>query len=391
MSFPAARSPISVAAVFTLVIGMAATGCLAIWLAGAEYGASELAFRNQTSLTQRPQPASPYVRVRALPERNGEPERAAYLQAPSFETVAGARPAPAPAIAPEGRHPFRGSWLALLGGALATLLVALGLQILASRNARLARANALLSEDIVERREAEQLLRHSQAELRGLAAHQARAREEERKRVAREIRDELGQNLLALRLDLAAMEMRTAALDPELNDRIGLVLDQVDTTVKSVRAIINNLRPPVLELGLQAALEWLIAQFEEHHDIACTLAIDHSGLDTTLDDERSTAIFRIVEELLGNAARHAHASRIEIGLHRRDGRLFISLADNGRGFPDDRRKPRSFGLVAIRERILALGGEFRIEGVAGKGTTVMFSVSTEASVEHLAVPESEAP
>jgi signal transduction histidine kinase len=270
------------------------------------------------------------------------------------------------------------SWVTLVAGALISALIALHLQLLAMRNAQLARANNLLTDDIAARREAERALRRSQVELRELAAHQERVREDERKRIAREIHDDLGQNLLALRLDVTTVDARTAALDPALNARVRIVLSQIDATMKSVRAIINNLRPPVLDLGLQAALEWLAAQFHERSNIECTLNIDRAGLDAALDDEHATAIFRIVQESLSNVARHAHASKVEIGLRRDDQRLYVTVADDGIGsLAGDRRKSRSFGLVGIKERALALGGEFRIDSAPGRGTIVTFSIVTE--------------
>ncbi len=276
------------------------------------------------------------------------------------------------------RGSYASAWSALVGGALISVLVAAYLQLLAMRNAQLARANAQLTRDIAGRAQAERALRRSQVELRELAAHQERVREDERKRIAREIHDDLGQNLLALRLDVSTVEARSVALDKDLNARVRIVLGQIDTTMKSVRAIINNLRPPVLDLGLQDALEWLAAQFQERNGIVCELKMDRSALDANLDDERATAIFRIVQESLNNASRHAHATRVEIGVRRDASRLFVTITDNGVGsFPGDRRKSRSFGLVGIKERALALGGQFQLDSQPGKGTVVMFSVAAE--------------
>lgn len=277
------------------------------------------------------------------------------------------------------RGSYARGWAALLGGSLISVLVAAYLQMLAMRNAQLAHANTLLTEDVASRKKAELALRRSQAELRELAAHQERVREDERKRIAREIHDDLGQNLLALRLDVSMLDARTATIDQALNRRVRIVLGQIDTTMKSVRAIINNLRPPVLDLGLQAALEWLTAQFRERSRINCTLAIDRTGLDLALTDEQATAIFRIVQESLSNVVRHAQAGRAEIGLRRDGGRLLVTVADNGIGsFPGERRKPRSFGLIGIKERAHVLGGELHVESMPGKGTVVMFSIAIEA-------------
>jgi signal transduction histidine kinase/sensor domain CHASE-containing protein len=266
------------------------------------------------------------------------------------------------------------SSLVLLAGTLISLLLAAYLWSLARRTAELARANASLTEDVAARKEVELALRRSQEGLRELAAHQERVKEDERKRIAREIHDDLGQNLLALRIEVSMLDTHTKTY-PVLDKSIRILLDQIDTTMKSVRAIINNLRPPVLDLGLQAAIEWLVAQFRERSGIACTLVVDHAGVDYTLDDERATTVFRIVQESLTNVSRHARASRVEISLRRIGDRLQVTVADNGIGrFPGDKRKPRSFGLVGVKERLHALDGTFKIHSTPGSGTTLTFSI-----------------
>jgi signal transduction histidine kinase/CHASE1-domain containing sensor protein len=266
------------------------------------------------------------------------------------------------------------STLALLAGALISVLLAAYLQSLARRTAELAQANTLLTKDVAARKEAELALRHSQEGLRELAAHQERVKEDERKRIAREIHDDLGQNLLALRIEVSMLDAHTKAY-PGVAKSIRSLLGQIDTTMKSVRAIINNLRPPVLDLGLQAAIEWLVGQFRDRSGIGCTLVIDDASAEYTLDDERATTVFRIVQESLTNVSRHARASHVEIGLRRVDDRLVVTVADNGIGtFPGDKRKSRSFGLVGIEERLHALNGSFTISSRPGAGTTLTFSI-----------------
>jgi signal transduction histidine kinase len=273
-----------------------------------------------------------------------------------------------------------GSTLALLAGAVISLLLAAYLQSLARRTAELAQANALLTKDVAARKEAELALRHSQEGLRELAAHQERVKEDERKRIAREIHDDLGQNLLALRIEVSMLDAHTKAY-PILAKSIRILLGQIDTTMKSVRAIINNLRPPVLDLGLQAAIEWLVGQFRERSGIGCTLVIDHAGAEYALDDERATTVFRLVQESLTNVSRHARASHVEIGLRRVGDRLVVTVADNGIGtFPGDKRKSRSFGLVGIEERLHALNGSFTINSRPGAGTTLTFSIPVPAGM-----------
>lgn len=233
-------------------------------------------------------------------------------------------------------------------------------------------------EHINERRQAEQALRQSQEELRQLASYQERIKEDERKRIAREIHDELGQNLLALRIDIAMLHARTGATHPKLNRKVHSVLDHIDSTMKAMRAIINNLRPTVLDLGLSAAIEWQVKEFQRRTGIACEL--DMHDRELTMDDGRATALFRILQESLNNVFRHARASRATIHLHRNDNRLFMTISDNGVGiFPGCRRKANSFGLVGIKERISNLGGEFNIETGEDAGTALTVSIPLDST------------
>lgn len=228
-------------------------------------------------------------------------------------------------------------------------------------------------EHINERKQAEEALRHSQEELRQLASYQERIKEDERKRIAREIHDELGQNLLALRIDIAMLHARTAATHPKLNKKVHSVLDHIDATMKAMRAIINNLRPTVLDLGLNAAIEWQVKEFQRRTSIACELNMpDH---EIVVDDNRATALFRILQESLNNVFRHARATKARIEVQEKDDKLFMTVADNGVGiFPGCRRKANSFGLVGIKERISTLGGELSIDTGQDAGTSLTVSI-----------------
>lgn len=222
--------------------------------------------------------------------------------------------------------------------------------------------------DISERKKVEEALRHSRQMLRHLISYQERVREDERKRIAREIHDELGQNLLALRIDVSMLHSRTRTTHPKLHERVGIALNHIDATMKAVRAAINNLRPTVLDLGLNAAIEWQVQEFQRRSGVRCSLALED---DFMLDDDRATALFRILQESLNNVIRHSRASQVQISLYRDSARLVMKVADNGIGlFPDCRRKANSFGLVGIEERINALGGELDIESDHDKGTTL---------------------
>ncbi|RZI44455.1 PAS domain S-box protein [Herbaspirillum sp. HC18] len=229
--------------------------------------------------------------------------------------------------------------------------------------------------DITDRKRAEEALRHSQTELRELAAHQARVREDERKRIAREIHDDLGQSLLALRIDVSLLEEPARRSRPVLGERVRMLLGHVDGVMRSVRAIINDLRPPVLDLGLRAAIEWQVAQFRQRSGVSCSLVIEGGDLDRMLDEEAATSVFRIVQESLTNVSRHAGASQVDIRLQFAHDMLAVSIADNGVGAPPAKRnKPSSFGLIGIRERVYSLGGEFHVDSITGTGTTLSFSI-----------------
>jgi PAS domain S-box-containing protein len=227
--------------------------------------------------------------------------------------------------------------------------------------------------DISDRKKAEEALQHSKQMLRHLVSHQERVREDERKRIAREIHDDLGQNLLALRLDVSMLHSRTEHAHPKLNKRVSAALDQIDATMRAVRSTINNLRPTVLDLGLNAAIEWQVKDFQRRSGIACELSMDEKDLE--LDDNRATALFRILQESLTNVIRHAQASRVRIDLHKIGNIIFMKVADDGIGiYPDCRRKANSFGLVGIEERISALGGELMIDSDRDKGTALTISI-----------------
>jgi signal transduction histidine kinase len=232
-----------------------------------------------------------------------------------------------------------------------------------------------LEHEVVERKRAEEELQKSQELLRQLAAYQEQIKEDERKRIAREIHDELGQNLMALRIDVSILQARTGTAHPILNEKVRYVLSHIDMSIKAVRAIINNLRPSVLDLGLSAAIEWQVTEFQRRTGIECEVTMDDSLSDHDLDDSRATALFRILQESLTNVARHAQATLVQIGLQRDDEFFHMRIADNGVGiFPGCRRKPNSFGLLGIGERVSTLGGQFTVESSPGEGTILSISI-----------------
>jgi len=227
--------------------------------------------------------------------------------------------------------------------------------------------------DITEHKHMLNELKRSHALLRHLTAHQDRIKEEERKRIAREIHDELGQTLLALRIDVSMLATRTAHSHPKLNARVREALQHLDSTVKTIRTIINNLRPAVLDLGLGAAIEWQVAEFSRRSGISCNLAM--TACDFDVDNAIATTLFRILQESLTNVLRHARATEVKIELDKKSDMLMLKIADNGVGIQRNTPKAaNAFGLVGIEERVLALNGKFSVTSSLGAGTTLSIMI-----------------
>nr|WP_229259028.1 CHASE domain-containing protein [Duganella flavida] len=261
-------------------------------------------------------------------------------------------------------------WLAMACGFTGSLLFYLLFHTLSSSRMR---AVKMAKEMTRELRTSQARLQQSHLKLRRLAAHADQIKELERKRIAREIHDDLGQNLLVLRIDVDMLCTRTRHRHPRLHARAQHTLGQIDRTIKSVRHIINDLRPTVLDLGLNAAVEWQIAQFRQRSGMMCEL-VEHQA-EIRIDDHCATAFFRVLQESLSNILQHAHASLVRVDLRQIDGTLRMTISDNGIGLRDaSRNKAGSFGLVGIEERISLLGGSCAITGSPNGGTTVAVSV-----------------
>ena len=227
--------------------------------------------------------------------------------------------------------------------------------------------------DITERKRAEEQLRSSREQLRNLSAYLQSMREEERTNIAREIHDELGQVLTALKMDASWLGSKYRDYGP-ITEKTKSMADLIDSTIRTVKRICTELRPGVLDdLGLIAAIEWQAEEFQKRTDIHCEVSFHPH--DIALDGERSTAIFRILQETLTNVIRHAEATKVQVRLERKDGRVLLRVEDNGKGITQDHiSDPRSFGLIGIRERASFLGGEVRIESGEVKGTIVTVSL-----------------
>lgn len=265
-------------------------------------------------------------------------------------------------------------WLALLAGFCGSMLLYTLFHTLSSSRRRAIQMATGMTQEL---RASQLRLQSSNQKLRRLAAHADQIKEEERKRIAREIHDDLGQNLLVLRIDADMLASRTAQHHPRLNARARATLGQIDATIKSVRQIINDLRPTVLDLGVNAAVEWQVAQFRVRTGIACEVIESHD--DISLSDQCATALFRILQESLSNISQHAQASLVQVKLERCRDSVSMTVSDNGVGAAiDGRNKQGSFGLVGIEERISLLGGTFFIESSPGAGMRVHVSVPLAA-------------
>jgi PAS domain S-box-containing protein len=231
----------------------------------------------------------------------------------------------------------------------------------------------LIIHEISESKHTEASLRTSGEQMRDFAARLEAVREEERTRVAREIHDELGQSLTALKMDLSWLQTksRTAA---ETRKKLQVCIKQVDDTIESVRRISAELRPSILDnLGVIPAIEWQVSQFRARTGIRASFSSNAEDLHLSM--EVSIALFRVVQEGLTNVMRHAHASRVQVNLTASEEKIRISIEDNGVGMSRTREKHlKSLGIVGMKERISRIGGDFSCSSEIGKGTRLDIEV-----------------
>jgi PAS domain S-box-containing protein len=239
------------------------------------------------------------------------------------------------------------------------------------RTAELLTANKLMKKMLDEGKRAEEKLGKSRERLRNLSERLQSLLEEERTRIAREIHDELGQSLTAMKLDLSLL--RKNLVSDGLAGQGGKVHEierAVNQVIQTVRKISTELRPGILdELGVAAAIEWVAKDFQNRTGIGCTVTV--RAVDKIADPVLATTIFRIVQEALTNVTRHARASLVKVRLEKRGDTLLLEVRDNGIGVMKERLyDSNSLGLIGIRERVLLLGGEAVISGKPGQGTRV---------------------
>ena len=246
------------------------------------------------------------------------------------------------------------------------------------RTVELLTANRLMKKMLDEGKRAEERIRKSRERLRNLSGGLQSRLEEERTRISREIHDELGQSLTAMKMDLSLLRRRL--LSDGLADLAAKVHEielAVTRIIRTVRKIATDLRPGILdELGVVPAIKWVAKDFQSRTGISCKVAV--RGAEKITDTARTTAIFRIAQEALTNVMRHAAASQVNVSLERDGDTLILEVRDNGIGIKEGRiMDSKSLGLIGIRERVLLLGGEAQISGKPGEGTRVRVTLPVE--------------
>jgi PAS domain S-box-containing protein len=234
-----------------------------------------------------------------------------------------------------------------------------------------------IARDITEQKVVDIELRRSREQLRRLTQHIETTREEERKWIAREIHDELGQLLTALKLDLSWMKKRLPPESGELMDKASGMNALVESAMQSIKRILFQLRPvPLGDVGFEAALEWLVQDMRSRTGLECEARMNI--VSDRLDPARTTAIFRILQEALNNVVRHARATKVLIELTGDANRIVLRVDDNGVGVSSaDEHKVKSFGIIGMRERARFYGGEVDIQKKVEGGTVVIATIPTK--------------
>lgn len=235
--------------------------------------------------------------------------------------------------------------------------------------------------DITERKRAEEALRNSQEQLKNFSAHLQTIREEEKIALAREIHDDLGQILVALKIDMGMLKQkmakdRTSALPNETQTSIDDMMTLIENTIRTTRRIMNGLRPEQLEiLGFVDAVKQYLLEFEERHCIRCKLVSNVSKID--LGPQKTLALFRILQESMTNVARHSKASKVQLSIIVENDTLKFTISDNGEGFDmTQKAKMTSYGMIGMYERVTLVDGKLTVKSSAGKGTSIAVEITT---------------
>ena len=225
-----------------------------------------------------------------------------------------------------------------------------------------------IERDITERKKVEEDIKIKNTELQRLSGYLQNVREEERKHLAREVHDELGQLASALKIDVDWLGLKMTDMDENAHKRIAHANKTIEVLIVSIRKIASSMRPSVLDdFGLNTAIQWQCREFENLNGIECIFVSDLN--ETELPIEINTELFRITQESLTNVMRHSKADKVEVKITEDEEKIFLTIADNGKGF-DTTKKKKTLGLIGLRERAVSLNGELNIQSKVGNGTTV---------------------
>lgn len=240
------------------------------------------------------------------------------------------------------------------------------------------RLNMAVIRDVSIRKRAESDLSESRQQLRELAAQSEASREAERKHIAREVHDELGQILTALRIDLSVLKIQLSNGNPTLEVKLQDMKDLVDQGIHAVRNVAVSLRPAALDMGLVPAIEWLCDHHAKHAGARFEFQTGDENI--AIDDIRSVIVFRIVQESLTNIARYANASLVKVTVEQRQDDVCLLVQDDGKGFDvNEITRKKTFGLLGMQERAIALGGTLNIKSEVGLGTQIRVRIPIEAT------------
>lgn len=234
--------------------------------------------------------------------------------------------------------------------------------------------DALRQRQAAQNRQLREEIAASEREMR---SKREEAREDERKHIARELHDELGQHLSAIRLELSFVRMRWGPDNPELREKVQSVQESIDGVIYLVRDLVARLRPVVLDMGIASALEWLICEFQTSSGVKCELQIDEQVGD--LNPWQTNTVFRLVQESLTNVGRHASARSVQVSLQRQSAAYVLTVRDDGLGFDPTKIGIKSLGLQGMRERAQMLDGQLDLRTRPGGGTTLVVTFPINAT------------
>jgi signal transduction histidine kinase len=232
----------------------------------------------------------------------------------------------------------------------------------------------MIIRDITERKKTEDEILEINKQLRQLSDYLQQVREEERAFIAREIHDELGQQLTVMKMDVSWLQRHAGKADDILRQKTEDLIKMLDQTVRTVRRIASELRPSLLDdMGLEAAIEWHLEEFEKRS--AIRIRFDNELIEDTIPDAFKTGLFRIVQESLTNVGRYAKAKNATISLQQQNDQLVLIIQDNGVGFDKEKLGgKKTLGILGMKERAAMMGGTYEIISAPGKGTTVTVKV-----------------